>query len=197
MTSVGFRYGIPAALAALAAAALAGAQDMRKAELLVERRPEADGREATPFEPGKVAAHYERTKTALGKAVSELQARVGEVRERGYDAGLAGCRIRTDRSVRLREAVPEPYQSRALYFVRVPRSGSRPGLLPPILPKDAEVFILQADRLSQAAALSRALGRRVTLARAEFANAVGVRCADARVTFSEDGRTALVHEEAP
>jgi hypothetical protein len=122
---------------------------------------------------------------------------VDEVKEGGHSAGLGGCRVRGDRTVSLDETVPARYRSRTLFFVRAPRGGARPGILPGTLPATAEVFVLEAERLRDVTSLARMLGRRVTLASAEFARAVGARCADSRITFTEDGATALVHEEAP
>jgi hypothetical protein len=105
--------------------------------------------------------------------------------------------MRIDRTARLEETVPVRYRKRTLYFVRAVQSGARPAILPRPLPQAAEVFVVEADRLAEVSALARTLGRRVTLATAEFARAVGVRCADSRVTFSEDGTSALVYEEVP
>lgn len=140
---------------------------------------------------------YGELERRVRSALERLPERLGETRLAGHHAGLPSARARRSRAVALPQAVPERIRPLALYFVAVPRGGGRPMILPRDLPAACEVFALEAASLDDVAALSRLLRRRVTLATAEFASALGVAGPDARVAFSPDGRTATVNEEVP
>ncbi len=101
------------------------------------------------------------------------------------------------RRVTLKVPIPPRFRLHVFFFVRVPRGGDRPRILPRDLSKVTEVFALEAQSLKDVARLSKAIGRRVTLAGRDLAERLGVTHHDARVTFGRDGRTAVIQERAP
>lgn len=191
------RYAIPAALAAILAVSFSHAQEGKGTRIDVSRRVAADGTGASPADLGRIQAGYDRTRELLRKKAASMVVRTRELRAEGHHAGLPSCRAREEHEKRLKETVPPRFRSLTLYFVRIPRGGARPGILPETLPQEAEVFVLETDSLSDVAELSRTLRRRVSLATREFAQAMGVGCVDSRVTFSSDGAVSTVREGAP
>lgn len=191
------RYAFPAALAAIFAVSFSHAQEGKRARVDVSRRAAADGTGGAPADLGKVQAGYDRMRERLRKKAASMIARTRELKAEGHHAGLPSCRARGEHETRLKETVPPRFRSLTLYFVRIPKGGARPGILPETLPREAEVFVLETDSLSDVAELSRTLRRRVSLATREFAQALGVGCVDARVAFSADGATGAVREGAP
>jgi len=191
------RYGSPAALALVIGVAVAHAQERPRSGFQVIRVPQADGTGARAVDLRKIEIAYERTKAETQKKVSALVVRAREMKEDGHRTGLPSCRTRSERQVTLVEQVPERFRSLTLYFVRLPKGGGRPRILPESLPASAEVFVLETSSLDDVATLSRILGKRVSLATKDFAAALGVRCGDAQVTFTSDGAGAAVTEVSP
>jgi hypothetical protein len=190
-------YAIPATAAALLAVSLSHAREGEGERFEVLHVTAADGTGGAAADLGRIQAGYDRTLELLRKKAQGMYERTRELKTQGHHAGLPSCRVRGEREVRLKETVPPRFRSLTLYFVRVPKGGVRPGILPEALPRDGEVFALDAEALSDVAALSRTLARRVSLGTKEFAQAMGAACVDARITFSSDGTTAIVREGAP
>jgi hypothetical protein len=197
MTKGALRYGLPAVLSATWALSLSHAQGGEGIRLEVSRVTAADGSGGSPVDLGKIQTGYDRSQELLRKKAASMVLRTRELKADGHHAGLPSCRTGGEHEVRLKETVPPRFRSLTLYFVRIPRGGTRPGILPGSLPEEAEVFVLDAGSLSDVAELSRTLRRRVSLASKEFAQAMGVDCTEARVTFSTDGRNSTVREGAP
>ncbi len=189
------------ALAGLAGVALAvwlsaEAQE-GKSRIEVCRHRHVDGRASDPVDLTAVARLYRSTAAEVENAVKSGISGIAQTRLGGHHSGLRSCSASRERIVHLRAPVPPQLRKATLYFLRAPRGGLRPPVLPASLPQGAEVFVLDADSMKDAIALSKALGRRVTLATREFAQALGVECAPSRVTFDEGGRSSIVLEAIP
>lgn len=190
-------YAVPAAAALLAAWVLAAQAQEGRPRIAVTHAGEAEGRGARTVDLRRFEDHHRKTADLARHAIAGLGRRVEEVKASGHRAGLPGCAARKERSVRLAEPVPAKFRNAMLYFVRARAAGIRPAIMPAALPEGATVFVLEAAALGDVALLAKTLRTRVTLSSAEFARAMGVECADARVTFSADGTTAFVQEERP
>ena len=197
MSNGTLRYAIPAALAATLAVSISQAQEGKETRIDVSRRASADGTGASSVDLGRIQAGYDRTRELLRKKAASMVVRTRELKAEGHHAGLPSCRARGEHETRLQETVPPRFRPLTLYFIRIPKGGARPGILPETLPQEAEVFVLETESLSDVAELSRALRRRVSLATREFALALGLGCVDSRVSFSPDGTTSTVREVAP
>ncbi len=191
------RYGVPAALALVIGVAVAHAQERPRADFQVSRVPQADGGGARSADLRRIEIAYDRTKAEAQKKIASMVVRAKAMKEEGHHAEIPSCRVRGERTVTLVEKVPERFRGLTLYFVRIPKGGARPRVLPETLAASAEVFVLETSSLDDVATLSRILGKRVSLATKEFAAALGVRCGDAQVTFTSDGAGAAVTEISP
>ena len=190
-------YATPAAVALALSMALAQAQEPPRRSFDVSRASAADGTGARAADLSGIGAAYERTRALAEKNIRSMVVRAREMKEEGHHAGLPSCRVRGERTEALAETVPQRFRALTLYFVRIPKGGARPRILPETLPESAEVFVLETASLSDVATLSRVLSRRVSLAPRDLARALGVQCADARVSFSADGKSSTVTEVAP
>jgi hypothetical protein len=191
------RYGWTAGLAVALGIAVAHAQERPRAEFQVSRVPAADGAGARPADLRRIEAAYDRVKADAQKKIGSMVVRAKAMKEEGHHAGLPSCRARGERSQTLAERVPERFRPLTLYFVRIPKAGGRPRILPETVPASAEVFVLDTASLDDVATLSRLLAKQVSLATKEFAAALGVRCGDSMVTFTPDGLAARVTEVSP
>lgn len=163
----------------------------------VVRARAADGLGAERVDLGALDREYRAMTGRLREEIREAARSVEKAKLGGYRSGLPSCSTSREREVVPARPLPRELSRAPLYFVRVDPGGGRPRILPAELPRGAEVLALEADSLADAGSLSRALGWRVTLASAEFARALGVRCANAEVTVSADGRTLRIREETP
>lgn len=194
--SIFVRFAGPAAAAAALAAILAArAEDGN--QVVVCRHAGADGRISTKVDLEDLERKYRAIEKETAKAIAKGAKKAPPLEEKGVSAGLPRARAREERTVDLAETVPALYRGLTLYFVTARADGELPAILPRDLAREAEVFVVEAADLEDVAKLSRTLGRRVSVATAEFARAFGVRARDARVTFTTDGRKAAILEEGP
>jgi len=198
--SLCIRYGAPAVIAVMGVLVWRSvdAQDGGP-KFVVCRHRLADGRDARRVDLAAVERLYRGVARETADALTGLARHVAprEVTRIAHDTRLKSCFGARERVVTLAERVPEKFRNLDLWFVTVPRGGTRPRALPDTLPAGAEILVLRADSLEDVARLARSLDRRVSFATAEFARAVGVECADAHVTFTSDGRAAVVREVRP
>lgn len=192
----------PASASAVLAAALlafllrAEAQeDSTRVEVCRHRA--ADGHGSDRIDVARLGEEYRKIEGRLSKTFAKAAARIEEAKVKGHHSGLRACEARGQKTVRLSEEVPPKFRRGTFYFVRAPRGGGRPRILPSPPGEEIEVFVVDAESLEDVALLSKTLGRRVNVAAAELARAFGVACANARVEPSADGCTATVYEEAP
>lgn len=187
------------AAAAIAAALLlrAEGQEPGRGKITVCRHASADGRQSARIDLDRVGRGYRAVASETASAFRSFRDQAAKATVGAYRSGLPHASSAETRDVELRETVPPTYRGRTFYFVSIPRGGARPPLLPSVLPREAEIFALEAESMEDVALLAKLLGRRVSLASAQFAQALGVHAHDARVTFSEDGKTAHVLEEIP
>ncbi len=187
------------AAAAIAAAILlrAEGQETGHGKTVVCRHASADGRGSARIDLARVERGYRAVASETSTAFRSFREKAARATLGAHRSALPRAATAETRDVALPEIVPPAYRRLTLYFVSIPRGGGRPAILPKDLPREAEIFALEAESMEDVAALAKLLGRRVTLATAPFARALGVRARDARVTISEDGKIAHVSEEAP
>lgn len=161
------------------------------------RHQDADGRTSDHVDLERIERRYRTTWDDTRGALRKIRERVSQVEMKGYSAGVTRSRTSRRRTVRLKDPVPARFRRYTLFFVRVPRGGGRPRLLPRMLSVRSAVFALEADSLKDVERLSKTLGRRVTLAGRDLALALGVRAVDSRVTFGSEGKSATIEESAP
>jgi hypothetical protein len=191
-------YGLSVGAACALAVWVAASGQEAKPRLEVCRHPGADGKAAQAVDLRQIEAWHRELLRGTQKALKSFVGRAQGMKDRGHHALVRSCSAQGMREIRLEETVPPRFRGLTAYFVRAPRGGARESpILSASLPDQAQVFVVEAESLADVAALSKRLGRRVSLATKEFAQALGVTCTDARVTFSEDGRRSTVWEVAP
>jgi|GEM_PF-5703457 len=188
---------VPILVVVATAVAMRSQAQEQRPRLEVCRHTDADGRGSRVTDLRAMERKYKSIAEETGRKFRDFEARVTKARSIRHRSGIGACGANDERVVRLEETVPSEHRKRTLYFVHARRDVARPAILPERLLEGAEIFVLKAESAEELSLLVKAVRRRVTLASAEFAKAVGVRCADARVTFSADGRSATVQEVAP
>jgi hypothetical protein len=195
-------YGIPGAAGAFLVFAWSGvAAQERPSPVRVTHVTDCDGKRservdlaALQRQNSVVADRLKRDFKDLGR---QKPAAEDGARARGHHAGLVACFSRGRRTIELSNRAPEPLRGRTLYLVTVPKGDDKPAILDRELPQTAEILVLEADAIADVAALAKSTGRPVTLVTAEVARALGVQCRDAKVTVSDDGKSALIEEGKP
>lgn len=148
----------------------------------------------SPLDTGAISRAYLDLKKRVTQSLDrEIAPSVPDL-SRPYDAGLPACRGEATRIEALPVAPGSRFRGRTLYFV----SASAPGRLelPPEIEqsRDAEILVVKAWSLKDLPEIARSLGRPVSLGTAEFAKALGVRCAGTWLKISEKGDAVELHE---
>jgi hypothetical protein len=137
---------------------------------------------------------YQALASSVGRSVDHLAIDLSKDLDRPYDSGLPACRAEGSRAQPLGRGQVARLRGRVLYFA----SAAAPDALalPPEIEKDprAEILILRARALKDIPEIGRRLGRPVSLASAEFAKALGVRCLNTWLKISENGDGLDLHE---
>ena len=154
----------------------------------------ADGRDADRIDLNQLERRYRALQDGMLESLKKFARKVTPPKDKGHHSGVPPARSSRVRTVTLKALVHPRFRRHTFFFVRVPRGGGRPKILPRDLSKVTEVFALEAESLKDVQRLSKTLGRRVTLATAELARRIGVTHHDSRVTFSRDGKTAVIGE---
>jgi hypothetical protein len=142
-----------------------------------------------------VKRSYAALKAQVERSLDRLK---DEVREpdlaRPFDAGLPACRGDETRSVVLDPAKGLRLRGKIFYFLAA-GDPSRV-TLPPELEKNtaAEVVVVRVRSLKDLPEVARSVGRPVSLAGRDFAQALGVRCASTWLKISEKGDAVEIHE---
>jgi hypothetical protein len=131
-----------------------------------------------------------RVTKSLGAAIAVPKQDLGQP----YDEGLPACRGEATRTQALPPDQVSRFRGKLIYFVSVPDPGRL--RLPPEIEASpsAAILILGARHLSDLPEIARRLGRPVSLGTAEFAKALGVRCANTWLRISEKGEGSELHE---
>jgi hypothetical protein len=148
----------------------------------------------TPLDLDLIKRAYADLKTRVAKSLDRLNPAPTPGLDRSYDAGLPACRGAATRTEALPPAQASRFRGKLLYFVAAADLGRLP--LPPEIEgsPSAEILLVQARRLTDLPEIARRLGRPVSLGTAEFAKALGVRCANTWLKISEKGEGSELHE---
>jgi hypothetical protein len=150
--------------------------------------------ETTPLDLGEIKRAYAGLKTRLSQDLARESRPAMPDLDRPYEAGLPACREDQVRTEPLSQARGARFRGKSLFFL----STTDPGRLslPPEVERTpgAEILLLGVKSLRDLPEIARRLGRPVSLASAEFARALGVRCANTWVRISEKGDTLELHE---
>jgi hypothetical protein len=141
----------------------------------------------------------------IKRAYSGMKARVAQALDRrgdvpapdlgrAYDAGLPACRGDAMRTEVLPTVRGARFRGRTLTFLSASDLGRL--ALPPEVERTpgAEILIVKVRSLKDLPEIAQRLGRPVSLASAEFAKALGVRCANTWLKISEKGDAIELHE---
>ena len=149
---------------------------------------------SSPLDLDGIKRAYADLRTRLAKSLGGAIAVPKPDLGRPYDAGLPACRLEATRTQALPPAQASRFPGKRIYFV----TAADPGRLrlPPEIEADpgAEIMVTGARRLSDLPEIARRLGRPVSLGTAEFAKALGVRCANTWLRISEKGEGSELHE---
>jgi len=151
----------------------------------------------SPLDLDEVKRAYADLKTRVAKSLDGARA-VAQPdlpdKNRSYDAGLPACRGEATRTQALPAALASRFPGKLLYFVSASDLGRL--RLPPEIEGNpaAEILIVRASHLADLPEIARRLGRPVSLGTAEFAKALGVRCANTWLRISEKGEGCELHE---
>jgi hypothetical protein len=157
-------------------------------------RPHEDQGEVRRIDLAVLTRGYEDLKSRMEVAFSRATMEAGRTLAGGYESGLPACRARALREIELERLVPPALRGKKLYFARA-HDPARIDLLPALEgTKDLLVFILSASEVRNLAGVSKALDRPVSLASAEFARSLGVRCGNTWLEVDGEGRKVVLHE---
>jgi hypothetical protein len=147
-----------------------------------------------PVDLGRMKQSYEELKARLSRSVAgSMKKELEAISLKRYDAELPACRRSDRRSFRPEGKVPPEILGKKLWFTEV-KAGKH--LIAPELVRNdpaAIVFATRTEKFDDLAEASRSLGRSVSLAPRELAQALGVRCGPAVVVISQSGEVE-VHE---
>lgn len=147
-----------------------------------------------PIDLGRMKRRYEDLKSRLSRSLlRSVQKEMERVSLKNYDVGLPTCRRSEKRSFRPEGTMPRELLGKKLWFTEI-KLGTRP-TIPDLVRIDpaAVVFALKADKIDALAEASKALGRPVSLAPHDLAQALGVRCGPALAVISNEGEVEI-HE---
>jgi hypothetical protein len=137
---------------------------------------------------------YEDLKARLSRSVAgSMKKELEAISLKRYDAELPACRRSDRRSFRPEGKIPPEFFGKKLWFTEV-KAGKH--LVATDLVRNdpaAIVFAIRTEKFDELAEASRSLGRPVTLAPRELAQALGVRCGPAVVVISQSGEVEI-HE---
>lgn len=149
---------------------------------------------AAPLDLDVIKRAYGDLKTRVAKSLDRAVAAPAQGLDQAYDAGLPTCRGEATRTQVLPPAQASRFRGKLIFFVSVADPGRLH--LPPEIEADqgAEILVVRTRHLSDLPEIARRLGRPVSLGTAEFAKALGVRCASTWLRISEKGEGSELHE---
>jgi len=145
-----------------------------------------------PIDLGRMNRSYEDLKARLSWTLQRsVEKEMERVSQKNYDAGLPACRRSEKRSFRPEGTMPRELLGKTLWFT--PIEGRSPTALPALIKDDpgAILFATRVEKLEVLAEASKELGRSVTLAPRDLAQALGVRCGPAVVVISKNGEVEI------
>jgi hypothetical protein len=148
----------------------------------------------SPLDLGVIQRAYADLKSRVAKSLMAANPAPTPGLDQPYDAGLPACRGEATRIQALPEALASRFPGKLLYFISASDLGRL--RLPPEIEKSpaAEILVVRASHLADLPEIARRLGRPVSLGTAEFAKALGIRCANTWLRISENGEGCELHE---
>ncbi len=143
--------------------------------------------ETVPLDLARVKRAYEGLKARVTRAVDQENVAPPVDLRKPYGADLPACQGDATRTAKVPLERGTRVRGRAFYFASV--GDPARVVLPPEVERDlsVQVLILRTRSLGDLPELAKRFGRPMNLAGTEFAKAVGVRCANTWVKFSENG----------
>lgn len=150
--------------------------------------------ETVPLDLARVKAAYRDLKSRVTRAVDAQDASPAVDLRKPYDSGLRACAGEDTRTASVPLEKGGRVKGRAFYFAAVGDPARFE--LPPEVERDpaVQVLILKARSLGDLPEIAKRFGRPISLGSADFAKAVGVRCANSWVKFSEKGDEIQIRE---
>lgn len=163
--------------------------------LVVCRHPELDQGSSQRTEVAAVKRAYSGLKKDLEKSMAVQKTKAIAALNLAHDAGLPRCRSSQKRMVTLRDPLPQQFRGRAFYYISLD-GGFEDVPWEAEIAKDqrAEILLLKAERPAAAGELARRLGRPVTFASKDLADALGIQCSPTKVSVGENGRDLILAE---
>ena len=150
--------------------------------------------ETVPLDLARVKRAYLDLKTRVTRALEAEKVVPAVDLRKPYDAGLPACTGDSSRTAKVAVERGFRLRGRAFYFASV--GDPARFALPTEVERDpsVQVLILRTRSLGDLPELAKRFGRPISLAGAEFAKSLGVRCANTWVKFSEKGDEIEIRE---
>jgi hypothetical protein len=150
--------------------------------------------ETVPLDLARVRRAYEGLKSRVSRAFeAQNQAAAPDLRK-PYDVGLPACGGDATRTAKVPLEKGARVRGRAFYFASV--GDPERFVLPAEVERDpsVQVLVLRTRSLGDLPEIARRFSRPISLAGGDFAKALGVRCANTWVKFSEKGDEIEIRE---
>ncbi len=150
--------------------------------------------ETVPLDLARVKRAYEGLKARVSRPLETENREPAMDLRKPYDVGFPACGGDSTRTAKVPLEKGTRVRGRAFYFASV--GDPARFLLPPEVERDSsvQVLILRTRTLGDLPEIAKRFGRPISLAGAEFAKALGVRCANTWVKFSEKGDEIEIRE---
>lgn len=150
--------------------------------------------ETVPLDLARVKAAYRDLKSRVTRAVDAQNASPAVDLRKPYDSGLPACSGEDTRTASMPLEKGARVKGRVFYFAAV--GDPARFALPPEVDRDpaVQVLILKTRSLGDLPEIAKRFGRPISLGSADFAKAMGVRCANSWVKFSEKGDEIQIRE---
>ena len=150
--------------------------------------------ETVPLDLARVKRAYEGLKSRVSRTLETESPEAAVDLRKPYDVGLPACRGEATRTAKVPVERGARVRGRTFYFASV--GDPARFVLPPEVERDpsVQVLILRTRSLGDLPEIARRFGRPISLAGAEFAKALEVRCANTWVKFSEKGDEIEIRE---
>ena len=150
--------------------------------------------ETVPLHLARVKRAYEALKARVSRSLETENREPAMDLRKPYDVGLPACGGDATRTAKVPGEKGTRVRGRAFYFASV--GDPARFVLPPEVERDpsVQVLILRTRSLGDLPEIARRFSRPISLAGAEFAKSLGVRCANTWVKFSEKGDEIEIRE---
>lgn len=150
--------------------------------------------ETSPLDLVAVKKAYGALRDRVAKSLDRAEKEAQPDPDRPYDAGLPACRGEGARTEAISREKGSRLKGRTFYFVSVADPGRLALPVEVAADPSAQVVVIRARALKDLPEIARAVGRPVSLGGADFAKAIGIRCANTWLRVSENGDAVELHE---